>query len=157
MTRGRKAYKFGGKTKVLGVRLDQETYEWVKSLGDYGPDLIRSILDEYMMTKDEHAIDRQIDDIKGEIIKHEREALALKERLKELESVKAKLQNSQMDYLRVRQKLVEEYLRAPNEAMFRGWLDSPAHESMISEGKFGSAKEVAEFCRAEVEKRRGRV
>jgi hypothetical protein len=151
---GRKPTRFNDGSRVYTIRLSAEAYEWVRSMGDMGPDIVRSLIDDYRMSKDDRFLDRALAEAKDQLMTLETEVLNVKRRIKDLESVKAKLVESQLDHLRVRQKLLEKYMQDPHH--FMGWLTGPANMELVSEGKFGSPQEVAEFCRKEMERyRRG--
>ncbi len=151
---GRKPTRFNDGSKVYTIRLSAEAHEWVRSMGDMGPDIVRSLIDEYRLSKDDRLIDRALAEAKDQLMTLETEVLSVKRRIKDLESAKAKLVDSQLDYLKVRQKLLEKYMQDPHH--FMGWLTGPANMDMIAEGKFGSPQEVAEFCHKEMERyRRG--
>jgi len=151
---GRPKTRFDGGSKVYTLRLSDESHEWVRSLGDMGPDIVRSIIDEYRVSKDDRFLDRALAEAKDELMRLETEVLEVKKRVKDLESAKARLVDSQLDYLRIRQQLVEKYMQNPQH--FLGWLTGPANMELVTEGKFGSPQEVAEFCHNEMNKyRRG--
>lgn len=151
---GRKPTRFDDGSKVYTIRLSGEAHDWVRSMGDMGPDIVRSLIDEYRLSKDDRFLDRALAEAKDELMTLETELLSVKKRIKDLESAKAKLVDSQLDYLRVRQKLLEKYTQDPQH--FMGWLTGPANMEMVTEGKFGTPQEVAEFCDKEMERyRRG--
>ena len=151
---GRKASKFdGGESNVLTIRLSRDAYAWVKELGDIGPDVIRSAIDDLRASKDGQYLERSIRDCKGRIMALKAELLDEEKKLSRLESSRDQLVASQLGYLKVRQKLTEKYLRDPEH--FMGWLMGPANEHLVAEGRFNSPKEVAQFCQAEMEKYRG--
>lgn len=145
--------KFSGPSKVYNVRLSESAYTWVRSLGDLGPDIVRSIIDEYRTSTDERFLDRALADAKDDLMSLETEVLDVKRRIKDMEAAKARLIDSQLDHLRVRQRLIEKYMQSPDH--FLGWLTGPANYGLVSEGGFGSPTEVAEFCRKEMDKYRG--
>ena len=49
---GRKPTRFNDGSRVYTIRLSAEAYEWVRSMGDMGPDIVRSLIDEYRLSKD---------------------------------------------------------------------------------------------------------
>ncbi len=151
---GRKPTRFDDGSKVYTLRLSGEAFDWVCSLGDMGPDIVRSLIDEYRVSKDDRFLDRTLAEAKDELMRLESEALEVKKRIKDLEVAKAKLVDSQLNYLRVRQQLLEKYMQDPQH--FLGWLTGPANMGMVTEEKFGTPQEVAEFCHTEMERyRRG--
>jgi hypothetical protein len=140
-------------SKVFSLRLDAETFDWLTQYGDQAPDLVRGLIEESRATMTDKAIDRKLVMLKDRLTDLETEALEVRKTIRSLEDTKAQLQASQLSYLTVRQKLLERYLQGPEH--FQGWLTGPANEHLISEAKFNSPREVAEFCKAEVNRRRG--
>jgi putative N-acetylmannosamine-6-phosphate epimerase len=125
----------------------------VKELGDIGPDMIRSAIDDLRASKDGQYLERSIRETKNKIMALKGELLDEEKVLARLETSRDQLVASQLGYITTRQKLVEKYLRDPEH--FIGWLMGPANEHMVAEGKFNSPKEVAQFCQAEMAKHRG--
>lgn len=146
-----------GPTRLIGVRVPQEVFDWYHNLGDYGPIAVKAAIDELRISKDGKALDRKLADLKDHLTDLEEEALEVKKEIREIEGIRAKVQNAQMDYLRVRQNLLEKYLRNPDPEKFEAWVGGPAQEHYITEGKFNNPREVAQFCKAEYDKRRVRT
>ena len=140
-----------GPTKVISVRVASETLDWYKSLGEQGPIVLKAMIEEFRMTKSGRVLDSRLASLKNELTELEERALDIRKKIRELEGIKAKLVDSQLDYLRVRQDLVEKFIRDPQH--FVGWLTGPANEHLIIEGKFDDVAEVVEYCRNEMERR----
>jgi hypothetical protein len=139
-----------GPSKPRLIRLSPRENEW---LDTFGFDRLHQLIQNDMTGRSHSVLDLRLSELKDEREGLELKLLDVSKRIRELEDQKMALTTAQVEYLTVRSRLVERFMKDP--ANFMGWLTGPANEHLIAEGQFNDPREVYEMCKKEWEKRKG--